>query len=387
MNDIALYANGTATNHGCEALTRSLFQILKNDYKITLCSNDPEEDKSYGLDDLINISPIKTNIHENKISYFFYALKQSIKESDKRYFRYLYRDFLHKISSDTLYLSIGGDNYAYGYSVWLYVLNEEITRRRGKIVLCGASIDSQIKDPKLILDLNRYSAIIARESITYKALKNAKIKVPLFMAPDPAFLLPPKYEEIPLNFIPGNTIGINISPLVIKKENKKGLLLQNYKRLIQYIIKETDMNIALIPHVIKNDSDDRVPLNVLYKEFQKTDRIMKIPDNNSCSLKGYISQCRFLIAARTHASIAAYSMNVPALVIGYSVKSQGIARDIFGEEEPYVMNVDSIQKEDDILRKFLWIYKNEDKIRMYYDSVMNNYKQQVLKIPNILRNI
>lgn len=387
MKEVVLYANGTAANHGCEALTRSLIQILKKDHKMTLCSKNIEEDKAYGIDKLINILPLETNIYEHRIRYFFYTFKQHIKRLDKRYFEYLYRDFLHTISSDALYLSIGGDNYAYGYSVWLYVLNREITRRRGKIVLCGASIDSQIEDPNLILDLNRYSAIIARESLTYEALKKAKIKAPLFLVPDPAFLLTPRYETFPSNFIPGNTIGINISPLVIGKERQKGLLLKNYKILIQYIIRETDMNIALISHVVRENDDDRIPLSILYKNFQGTDRIFKIPDCNSCSLKGYISQCRFLIASRTHASIAAYSTNVPTLVIGYSVKSKGIARDIFGEEEPYVLNVNSIQREDEVLQNFLWIYQNEDKIRKHYNLVMKEYKQQIFKMPNILNNI
>lgn len=48
-----------------------------------------------------------------------------------------------------------------------------------------------------------------------------------------------------------------------------------------------------------------------------------IEDASCGDLKGYISRCRFLVAARTHASIAAYSTGVPALVAGYSVKARG----------------------------------------------------------------
>lgn len=49
-----------------------------------------------------------------------------------------------------------------------------------------------------------------------------------------------------------------------------------------------------------------------------------IEDAPCGDLKGYISRCRFLVAARTHASIAAYSTGVPALVAGYSVKARGL---------------------------------------------------------------
>ena len=51
-----------------------------------------------------------------------------------------------------------------------------------------------------------------------------------------------------------------------------------------------------------------------------------------------ISQCRFFIGSRTHSVIAAYSSGVPTLALGYSIKSKGIAQDIFGEYETYAVS-------------------------------------------------
>ena len=72
-----------------------------------------------------------------------------------------------------------------------------------------------------------------------------------------------------------------------------------------------------------------------YEEFKDTGRvilsyriILTAPQ-----YKGYIARMRFFIGARTHATIAAYSNCVPTLVLGYSVKSKGIAKDLFGEEK------------------------------------------------------
>ncbi|MFR4670990.1 MAG: hypothetical protein ACLT69_14285 [Intestinibacter bartlettii] len=65
-------------------------------------------------------------------------------------------------------------------------------------------------------------------------------------------------------------------------------------------------------------------------------------------IKGYISRCR-LYRARTHATIAAYSTCVPTLVIGYSVKAKGIAKDIFGTYENYVLPVQYYQIEFDLI--------------------------------------
>ena len=73
-----------------------------------------------------------------------------------------------------------------------------------------------------------------------------------------------------------------------------------------------------------------------------------IEDHNAMELKGYIARCRFMVVARTHASIAAYSTQVPTLVVGYSVKARGIAKDIFGTEENYVIPVQSLTKESEL---------------------------------------
>ena len=88
-----------------------------------------------------------------------------------------------------------------------------------------------------------------------------------------------------------------------------------------------------------------------------------------------ISQCRFFIGARTHSSIAAYSSYVPTLVVGYSVKARGIARDLFGDEEKYVLPVQTITRKDDLLEKFGWILQNEDLIR----------KQLIRQIPKFIK--
>ena len=64
-----------------------------------------------------------------------------------------------------------------------------------------------------------------------------------------------------------------------------------------------------------------------------TGRVVFFEDHNCMELKGIISKCRFFVGARTHSTIAAYSMGIPTLVVGYSVKARGIARDLLGGEE------------------------------------------------------
>lgn len=195
---------------------------------------------------------------------------------------------------------------------------------------------------KLKEDIASYDLIIARESISFNLLK--KYNSNTYLIPDPAFQLERKEPDLPDLFKENNTVGINISPLIMKCETIRGITKTNYEELIEYIIKNTDMNIALIPHVVEKNNDDREVLKLLFKKYKKTKRICMIEDCNCMELKGYIEKCRFFIGARTHATIAAYSSCVPTLVVGYSVKAKGIAKDIFGEYENYVLSVQGLKR-------------------------------------------
>ena len=88
-----------------------------------------------------------------------------------------------------------------------------------------------------------------------------------------------------------------------------------------------------------------------------------IGDANCMQIKDCIARCRFFIGARTHATIAAYSTLVPTLVVGYSVKAKGIAKDLFGTYENYVVPVQFLKQPDDLTKAFIWLQNNEYRIK------------------------
>ena len=138
---------------------------------------------------------------------------------------------------------------------------------------------------------------------------------------------------MPENFRAGETIGINISPMIVSHAKEHGITVQNYRKLIEHILGTSANRVALIPHVIWKNNDDRKTLAELYQGYEENERVMLLPDMPCGKLKYIIAGCRAFIGARTHATIAAYSSFVPTLVVGYSVKALVIARDLFGSEE------------------------------------------------------
>ena len=241
------------------------------------------------------------------------------------------------------------------------ILAHNVFREKGfETVLWGCSIEpDSLKDQKLVQDLDSYSRIYARESITYKALLDAGISEDkVILRKDPAFELETSKVTVPKAFVPGKTIGINLSPMVQDKEKIPGITIENYRNFIRYILDKTDQNIALVPHVVWPSNDDRRPLEELYLEFKDSKRVTLIGDAPAQELKGYISMCSFFVGARTHSTIAAYSSGVPTLVIGYSVKSRGIATDLFGTYENYVLPVQEISEPDAMIKAYKWIIAN-----------------------------
>lgn len=383
--NVILYLHGGSKNHGCEAIIRSTAKLLQDlDVDIEVMSCDVAQDQLYHLDDDVRLKSAKS-----QYSYFSWDFLYAF-VCNKLFGKYLFLDLLpyQKMITHSKHakiaISIGGDNYCYGDVEFHTLLHKRIVCQNVKTLLFGCSIEPKLLDsPDIIKGLQKFGAIFTRESITYEAMQNHGLRPYLF--PDPAFVLPSQECPDSRRIEEKDTIGINISPLILSYSNSN-LIMDNYRALLEDIISNTTYRIALIPHVVWDNNDDRSVLNLLYEEFKSSNRLMLIEDHNCMELKAIISKCRFLVCARTHASIAAYSSCVPTLVIGYSVKARGIAKDIFGTEEHYVVNVQDLKKRADMVLAFNWIMDNEASIRTHLHSFIPEYISQLSKVPAIIKS-
>ncbi len=381
---IVLYAHAGSGNHGCEALANTICKIVKK--PVRLVTNSVKEDESYSLKNLCEIVP-EQNIRANKGIHILYYGWRMLTGDRESFLRYRFRNVLGK-NSCMWNLSIGGDNYCYESMIPDLILANSMFHKKGaKTMLLGCSIEPKLlKRPEVVQDMLSYEAIFARESISYDALKEAGVKN-LYLYPDSAFTLETKYKPLPQGFKEKNTVGINISPMIVENETTPGMTMRNYKKLIEYILENTDMSVALIPHVVWQRNDDRKTIAELYEYFKEDSRVVKIPDGSCEELKGYIARCRFFIGARTHATIAAYSSLVPTLVVGYSVKARGIAKDLFGNHEHYVEPVQKLTEEEQLLAAFLWLYEKEENIKNQLEKIMPSYIERAKEVGDKLQEL
>ncbi|MBP7279310.1 MAG: polysaccharide pyruvyl transferase family protein [Sedimentibacter sp.] len=371
MKKFLLYGHGGAYNHGAEAIVKSTVDVIKKrhpDSKVILSTHFKEQDIEFNM-------PIDEYC-ERDMKYVELDKNSSEKGI---YDRFIYKSTLEQITEDTVCLSVGGDNYCYdNWRKWK-AIHERAIEEGARSILWSCSIEPSMMDNEMLDVLKSHHLITARESITYNALKDRGLDN-IRLCSDVAFLLEPKEYSLPENFFVGNTVGINISPLLIRREKTEGIVIKNVIKLINLVINKTDMNIALIPHVLMPMDNDLEILGKIFNRFKDTGRICFVNKNISAAEYKYvISNCRLGVFARTHASIAAYSTFVPSMVIGYSVKSKGIAKDLGLED--FVLPIEEFHNDCCMVSMFEELMNNEqnikkilaDKIPLYRKRAMPNY--------------
>lgn len=375
--NILMFAHGGSLNRGCEAIVRSSTKIIKEksaESKVFLVSDLPETDQIITqLDGIYDGSNriIKKYSHEWLIS----SLKVKLFKDESYALGKIYQNIIKRIKDVDICLSIGGDNYCYGEQPAWYEIDRRVKSQGKKLVLWGCSIGEEDMSETKLKDLQLFDLILTRETLTYHMLKNKGL-TNVKLCADPAFTLEKEELPLPAGWQEGNTVGLNFSPLVWKRNKESQTAV---KKLIEHILKDTDMTIVLTPHVIQPGNNDYEVLYKYFIEYKDTGRVIILPDNlNAMQYKGYIARMRFFIGARTHATIAAYSSLVPTMVLGYSVKSKGIAKDLFGEEK-LVLGIEEISDSNKLISAFNEMVSEENEIRQTLKQSIPTIKKMSYK--------
>lgn len=321
MKKILFYGHGGAYNHGAEAIVRSTIASLPSSIgSVLLTTHFPEQDKEFHLDQLVDqLIPADFSQLEKE--------KSATTLQEKEFWaRELYHNALSMIDAETVCIGIGGDNYCYANWHRQAVFHKQAKKIGAKSFLWCCSIEPGMIDESMKSILSEHDQIFVRESETLQALHTNNLNNATLI-PDPAFTLPLQKVEIPERLLDGTLAAINLSPLVLRRSPA---LMDDFVKSVKFLLKHVD-HVIFIPHVIipaDNDREAFLSLQSLLSP-QEASRLW-IPEQSlsASELKYIISKCEVLLCSRTHASIAGYSTFVPTLVLGYSVKSKGIGKDL-----------------------------------------------------------
>lgn len=382
MSKIMLYQHGGSYNHGCEALATTISGEIKDNTdnaEVYLCSHHADQDKQYNINTIDKVIQNDRWLRRGTFPWLVYQIDKRTFNSKKVQDKIMIdKPCLELAEKMDCCIAIGGDNYCYNKGKIYWPSERNIKKMGKKLMLWGCSVEPDEIPGELAQHLQIFDVITARDSITYNALVNNGFKDKVHLVADPAFLLEKEEVTLPENWKKGNMVGINLSPMILNYTPNREKVVDSIYSLINYIFDKSEMNVALIPHVRLSYTDDMDVLRPIFEKFKNSGRIALLDDTSlSCKqLKGYISQCRFFVGARTHSVIAAYSTGVPALALGYSVKSKGIAKDIFGYDENIVVPVQTFDNAEKTIESFEYIVKNETALKETLEKSMPEYKEK-----------
>jgi len=382
---VMMFAHEGSLNRGCEAIVRSSTDIIKEKVsgaKVYLASGRPETDQIITkLDGILDGS--KSAMKKYSYDWWISSFKVKLFKDESYSLGKIHHNIIKHIDDMDVYLSIGGDNYCYGEQPGWYEIDRRVKSKGKKLVLWGCSIGEEDISERKLEDLKLFDLILARETLTYQMLRSKGL-TNVKLCADPAFTMEKEELDLPEGWQEGNTVGLNFSPLVWKRNKNSQTAVSD---LINHILATTTMTIALTPHVIDEGNNDYEILYKYYEEFKKTGRVVILPDHlNAMQYKGYIARMRFFIGARTHATIAAYSNYIPTMVLGYSVKSKGIAIDLFGEEK-LVLGIDEISNSNKLKNSFDEMIEEEEEIKQKLQQTIPAIKKMSYKSVKYLNEL
>ncbi len=150
---------------------------------------------------------------------------------------------------------------------------------------------------------------------------------------------PTQYDEELKDFLDNDStkIGLNVSGLIYKDQKRAKQdfgFRADYNKVVnsfvQKILKETDCNVCLVPHVLTPkghyESDEDACKDVkenLSPEYKKRVIVVQ-PFSSPSEIKWVISKLDWFCGTRMHSTIAGLSTGVPTAAISYSPKALGV---------------------------------------------------------------
>lgn len=362
---ILFLGNGSPENGGCEAITKGSIEILSRaipNATFSDCYFDYTGNNKIDIER--NIYPIH---FPQKWSIKWILWKLCSLFSDKLVAYVLY--FTHKdiIKDADIVLSLGGDTYSldYGEPSRFIALGKFVKKYQKPFCIWGASVGPFVKgsrtETKMIKHLTEdVDLIFVREEESKEYLESIGISKNVILTADPAFLMKPECCELKIPTLPKQYVCINFSDLMAKYVT--GGDIARWKRICiaicNNLLKETSLSLVYIPHV---ESDYGFMVSII-DHIEDSSRITLIDNSfNAAELKWIISKSICNIACRTHSTIASFSMGIPTLSLGYSVKSKGLNLQMYGSYDFLVYQKDITP--NNVIATFKKIIANEQIIR------------------------
>ena len=289
----------------------------------------------------------------------------------------------HILRTASLVIASGGDIFSSDYGNQAFHLQplEFAQRYSVPVIFLGQSIGPfrHPNEAKAFLRVaNQSPMMTVREPVSWEYMTQelgfdtSRIR----QTADPAFILTEAPKDLSLKSL--SSYGVDPEKPLIAISPSQGISRFSginpevhrdmWCRLIrEWVEFDPEIQILIIPHGQESHAgnDDRIIATSILNALDYHSRVKIAAGNHTASeYKGMISLCQMVIAERMHAGIAGLSTGVCTVLIGYSIKAQGVLKDVFGniqESEDLLIPIQEFVAKD-IFQRVLKVWEQRNDI-------------------------
>jgi polysaccharide pyruvyl transferase WcaK-like protein len=209
----------------------------------------------------------------------------------------------------------------------------------------------------------------------------------LVVAPDTGFLMPSRAVEVE-GLQPGiPCLGISVSHQIIRQWTSPEPYLDMVAALCDRAVRQWGVQVMLIPNELAEGRyDDRAVARDVLERVQSKKMVHVFPAERHTGpeQKGAIARCDLFVASRYHSIVAAMSLGVPTVVIGWHHKYAELLEK-FGQEEVGLSS-------DDCTLEALWtrceiIGARRQEVRAEIQSRLPDVERRIFEVGESLREL
>jgi polysaccharide pyruvyl transferase WcaK-like protein len=385
--------NSTYVNHGSEAIVRGTVEILRKTFQ------DPRivsvdllhypyrqiQESDEGISHRVLYYPRPGSFHK-----LFLQLSKGLLTREIVYKLYV-RQILIEMQEADAVLFLGGDGFI-NKPYYPIACSHQALRLNKITIIWGASIGpfggSALYRRRLFKHLGNLTGLFVRETVSQQYLFDNGVKDNVYLVEDPAFVMEP--EEPPeLSFVeryPQGAIGVSLSRLFLGMTRYKDDPERGAYQIIE-AVRQFGRPVVLIGHCVSDNENDFALLNNLLQDNASLwPNVICLPRfMPAAQIKWAISRLHCLVAARTHATIAAFSSYVPTVSLIYSFKGLGINQRLFGDLR-YAVTKEECSVEA-VVEKLELVLTNHGEVRRILQEKMPEVRAGSLRAGEYLKNI
>jgi len=231
--------------------------------------------------------------------------------------------------------------------------------------------------------------VLARDRDSFEDVKKLGVRTRMRCCPDTAFLLEPAESEHSRRLArikrDRPVVGLSVSYQGYRRAATAELYLEAMAALARHAIAK-GMHVVILPNELfvtdaeKDDEDIATEINSLVADDRC--EVLYTRDIPGEEIKGVVQQCDVVVAARYHTVIAALSMGIPVLAIGWHHKYVGVLSR-FGLSG-WVCDIRTL-KADDLRDSFDKLWQQRQAISGRIQAALPAIKDEILAGANEVR--